>query len=385
MLIVACVIGCSNTTPGSDAGIGADAGERDGRADAETDAGADAGALPDAEPLDLGTMTSSRTVVVLDRARIGSDSSQANFQHARGELRFDDGPYAEAILHVSLESTCFPFSSWAQNPPPPGQNWPADCDAFDRNFEIALDPRVMPSDPPELELVRSITPFGGPLEYDVDITDVANGLPGAHRLDVLISTYSDGAGQVSGSNGGWNVSVAVRLTPGPAPRNVLKIQPIFDLWHDSNTGVSTATVTTPEGTTEARIEYRATGHGGAPGDGQCIGPAEEFCRRTHGLFVDGVREEGFDAWRSDCANNCTVAHQGSGAQGFDYCLENPCGNMASVRAPRANWCPGTITPPHVLSSLRASTPGSHRISYRISTVAPGGGWRISATYFAYGD
>jgi hypothetical protein len=45
-----------------------------------------------------------------------------------------------------------------------GVRRPADCDAFDRNFEIALDePDADSGAPPGLELVRAITPFGGPL------------------------------------------------------------------------------------------------------------------------------------------------------------------------------------------------------------------------------
>ena len=45
------------------------------------------------------------------------------------------GAYAQATLIVDLASTCFPFESAAA--PPAGQNWPADCDAFDRNFDPA--------------------------------------------------------------------------------------------------------------------------------------------------------------------------------------------------------------------------------------------------------
>ena len=52
-------------------------------------------------------------------------------------MDFHDGPFQSVVLQVQLVSPCFPFSSWG--PVPPGQNWPANCDAFDRNFEFSLD------------------------------------------------------------------------------------------------------------------------------------------------------------------------------------------------------------------------------------------------------
>jgi hypothetical protein len=320
----------------------------------------------------------------LDDARITSISGEPGFQHARGMIDLVDGPFEQVMLVVDLDTTCFPFESWEDNPPPAGENWPADCDAFDRNFEILLDEPENEGDAPALELVRAITPFGGPLHIEQDITDVANGLPGAHSLHVRITTWSDSAGIVSGSNGGWNVSARVEVTPGAAPRNVLAVVPVFNGSVTPDGEPASGAVDVPEGTTASRFEYRVTGHGGGdPGVG-CIGPAEEFCQRSHVIFVDDVDVDFTGAWRDDCDTLCTVDHYGDDVTGFDYCAENPTGNMDSVRAPRANWCPGSVTPPFEWDFDSLRVPGSHELRAEVSLILPGGSWRTSMTYFAYG-
>ena len=311
------------------------------------------------------------SITAFDNVRIHSHSEEENFQKATAMIDLKDGPFASAMLIVDLASTCYPFENWTT--PPAGQNWPADCDAFDRNFEIALDGK--------LELMRAITPFGGPEHQEIDITDVANGLPGAHEIEVTIPTYSDGAGQVSGSDGGWNVTAKLMMTPGRAPQKVLAVVPLFYLSQDATTSPSPYPFTVPAGTSSARIEYRATGHGGANDPSRsCIGPAEEFCKRTHHVLLDGAElEEGLVPWRDDCDTLCTLAHY----KNFDYCMENPCGDTRSVQAPRANWCPGSLTPPIVWDPMLS--PGAHQLSYAIDGLFPGGQWRLSATAFFFGN
>jgi len=327
-------------------------------------------------------------VAVFDRVRINSHSDQPNFQRASATVDFGEGPFAKATLHVELESTCFPFSNWLENEPPAGENWPADCDAFDRNFEFLLDPPATEGGRPAIELVRAITPFGGPMQFEVDITDLANGLPGAHEIVTTITTWSDGAGLVSGSNGGWNVSAKLAMVPGEAPRQVLAVVPLANLNQTATGGPGPISFTVPEGTKGSRLEYRVTGHGGGePKEfGVCIGPADEFCKRSHTLSVDGEELDSFIPWRDDCAENCTVAKNDvPGMAAFDYCLENPCGNMGSVRASRANWCPGTITPPFEYYDVAAlQAPGPHSFSFDIGKVGEGGSWRVSAVYYAFG-
>lgn len=335
------------------------------------------GAAPD-------TFRDPFSVPLFERARINSKSEKENFQNARAEVTFGEGPFALATLVIDLDTTCYPFESWADNPPPPGENWPADCDAFDRNFEWTLDDPEDESDPPGIELVRAITPFGGPRHLEIDITDVVNGIDeGAHRIRAHITTWSDGAGQVSGSDGGWFVSGRVDLVPGPAPRDVLAVLPLYDKSYGPDARPGPQSFVVPEGTVASRIEYRVTGHGGGAGGLGCVGPAEEFCDREHTFVVDGAVLGVFHPWRTDCANFCTVTrYESPNGGGFDYCLENPCGAMASVRAPRANWCPGDISLPYTFEP--ALTPGEHTLSWSVSALAEGGSLRTSVTYFAFG-
>ena len=347
---------------------------------------------PLAVPSDAGVTTptplpAQQSITVFDAARISSDSSAPNFQELSADLDLSGGPYLSATLVVDLLTTCVPFSSWADNPPPKGQNWPADCDAFDRNFEISLD-GAEPGDAsadadPGLELVRAITPFGGPLHLERDLSNVANGLSGTHRIHARINTYSDPAGLSTGSAAGWNVSVKVELSRGAAPRHPLAIVPLFYGDLTSADPVS-ASFTVPAGTSDGFFEYRTTGHGQAAGDlTSCSGPAEEFCRRQHTLTLDGATLKTFTPWKT-CAASCTLAKT-EGDAGVDYCTENPCGAVASVKAPRANWCPGSESPPITIDAPELATAGPHQVSWQVSKIATGGSVRISLTYYAFGD
>ena len=204
------------------------------------------------------------TLTAFDATRISSDPDAANFQNIEAAIDLRDAPFASATLVIDLATTCFPFESWADNPPPAGENFPADCDAFDRLFLWHYD---------DIEIVHAITPFGGPLHLEIDITDIANGLPGARTLRSHITTYSDAAGMVSGSAGGWNVSARIDVTPGEAPREVLAVVPLYDEEQTDRVG-PTLSFDVPQGATSGRIEYRTTGHGGGVGGIGCVGPAE---------------------------------------------------------------------------------------------------------------
>ncbi|CAN5642482.1 hypothetical protein BH09MYX1_BH09MYX1_57110 [soil metagenome] len=331
---------------------------------------------PDAGPQYAAPYTHS----LLDSARITSDSSKPNFQKVTADVELEGTSFADVKLVVDLSSTCFPFDNWTTNAPPPGQNWPADCDAFDRNFEMSLlDPANASA--PGLELIRAITPFGGPLHLEADVTDAFNVIKTKKRtFQVVIPTYGDGAGKVSGSNGGWNVSAHLDVTPGDMPRNVLAVIPLW--YSDVKDGAveNKAPFTLPKGTTRTLIEYRVTGHGGADGTSTgCSQPADEFCSRSHAVAVDGTTLETFKPWRADCKNLCTLTP--GGPFGGDYCKENPCGSPASVRASRANWCPGSMTPPKSWEPALAE--GAHDLTFTIDKIS--GQWRVSATAYAYGD
>lgn len=352
----------------------------------EMDAGGnDLGAGPDLG-VDAGPAL-PYSVLVLDNERISSDSTLSNFQRAEANVDvLHDGPFERVTLVLDLATTCFPFESWSSNPPPAGQNWPADCDAFDRNFETSL---VDPAAPEAagLELVRAITPFGGPLHIERDVTDVFNTLDSARTLRVEIPTWSDASGTVSGSAGGWNVSARLAIVPGTSTAIALAVVPLVYDSFDATTGTASATFVLPEGTRRARVDYRVTGHGGGTGGLGCIGPADEFCHRTHTVTVDGAPLDTLSPWRTDCTLLCTSAHYtpASGGAGFDYCAENPCGAMESVRAPRANWCPGSETAPFTWEPEALSAAGEHTFSFAIAEIPEGALWRVSASVTAYGE
>jgi hypothetical protein len=334
---------------------------------------------PSSEPI-----TQPRTLVAFDRIHLSSDPEAEHFQRATTVVDFGFEPVARATLSVGLESPCFPFERWTAGSVPEGQNWPPLCDAFDRTLLLSLDD---PEDPatgrPGVELVRAITPFGGPMRFDVDVTDTVNGMPGAHTLRVDITTYGDATGQVTGTHGEWIVSTALAFEPGLAPRSVLGVVPLT-FGNVTEAAPAPMPFRLPEGTTSARLEYRATGHGGvmpAPG---CTGPAEEFCPRTHSLLLDGAPLDEFLPWRNDCATLCTPASFQSDVLDIpEYCAENPCGGPASVRAPRANWCPGSVTWPRVVEDAALAAPGEHELALRVDQLEPGGLWLVSATVVAY--
>jgi hypothetical protein len=351
-------------------------------ADVATDAAGDL-ATDAAADLPGDTGPALRTTVLLDRARIGSNGAEANFQHA--DSTFTKGAAAAQVrLVMDLDTSCYPFEKWATNPPPQGQNYPADCDAFDRNFEFTVDEPAAEGEAPATEWVRAITPFGGPMHVDVDVTDLYNGLAaGDHDAHVRISTWSDGAGLISGSNGGWWISARLEVLPGDAPRKVLAVIP---LWNGSlGAGDPPAPIpfTVPEGVTAGRIEYRATGHGGATGDADCFGPAEEFCKRNQALKVDDA-VAGQQVLLSDCSKNCVPTQYGQPGNGFVYCLLNPTANTMSAIADRANWCPSQVTPPWVVEGGALAVPGAHTFAFAVANVAAGGVWRISAVYVGTG-
>ncbi|MGE0869464.1 MAG: peptide-N-glycosidase F-related protein [Kofleriaceae bacterium] len=328
--------------------------------------------------VDSGTVFANAYAVTLfDNTRINSKPDQPNYQRIYAPLDLHDGPFGDVKLTFDLATTCFPFESWQTNPPPEDERWPADCDAFDRLYQITVDPARSEGQDPGFEIMRAATPFGGPSHVELDITDLANALPpGTHQIEVYISTFSDTTGQVTGSNGGFNITGKLHATPGTPPRKVLAAIPMV-LRTDTMNGQPAIPFTFPAGTTRGAIEYRATGHGGGAGDADCIGPAEEFCARDHTLFVDDQQVEAFQPWIPSCAHMCDTS-------ATSYCAQNPTGLQSSVRAPRANWCPGAVTAPKLISG--AWGPGEHSFRYDINKIEPlKGKWAISATAYAYAD
>lgn len=381
--LMAIVCACA---PGSDANEGGEAGSSSetststsegsssstSESSSETSSNVDSsesGAIDDPDPF---------TITVLDHQWLSSFEAS---QSADADADLGDGPFASVMLVVELESPCFPFDKWEQDPPPDGQSWPATCDAFDRIVNVSADP-----DADNFELMRGITPFGGPQTYTTDLTDWANAHGGVHTLRGFISTWTDGAGQVSGSEGGWFMSLRLDVDPGPAPRTVLAAIPLLHTDIGPDNAMQSLPFELPAGTTSARIDYVVSGHGGATGNGDCIGPADEFCHRVHTLSLDGTELGSFDPWRDDCVDLCTITQYDWPDGGtMDYCMENPCGAIQSVQAPRANWCPSAAVPPFAIELAQLATPGMHTFDFTIADIADGGVWPTSAIVYAFGE
>lgn len=331
--------------------------------------------------LDASPTFSGETEVLplFDDVRISSIAEDEHFQAADVAVDFGAAPFAEVRLIVDLRSTCFPFEQARDDPPPEGQSYPPRCDAFDRNFELTMDEPKSKDGPPAFELFRAITPFGGPLHVEQDLTDLLNARPGKHELRVFIATWSDAAGQVSGSHGGWNVSARVELVRGPAPRKVLSVTPLFNGNLTESERAFDAPLELPAATRKLRLELRSTGHGGGNSDA-CFGPAEEFCERAHATTFDGKKLGSFSLLREDCDELCTLT---AGPSDVMYCKENPTGAPQSVRAPRAGWCPGSLSPPKVWElEVRQREASSHTFGYAVDEIAEGGSYRVSAVVYA---
>jgi hypothetical protein len=270
--------------------------------------------------------------------------------------------------------------------------FPAKCDRFDRLMYFEIDPAATDADAPGLQVLRSITPYGGPLEKSVDITDFANTHAGPHSLRSFVGTWVDDAGQVSGSDGGYFLSVTIETKPGVVAQRALAVTSLYSGWVGVETPLTELPFTLPEGVGRAELAYLVTGHGGAMDPSSaCIGAADEFCKRTHHIRVDGVEltPEGFDGaafipWRDDCGELCTLA-QGHPMMG-SYCRENPNRMQGSVTAPRANWCPGDAVRPIVVKLPAAqAAPGQHTARFDIDDIYPDGRWQVALAVYAYAD
>src|SRR5688572_7563695 len=211
---------------------------------------------------------------------------------------------------------------------------PQYCGDWDYTVQLFL---YTPTD--TFELGRLMTPYANVSRfawnwqhrYNFDVTDYAQYLKGNTTLRVHYSGYS----------GGFTANVKFTFIEGTPPRNVVKIQ---RLWNGSfaygtstsiETRVNSRTLQMPATATAATLKFNVTGHGGNANDN-----CSEFCSKYYQVKVNNALASQTNIWRSNCGSNNLYPQTGTWV--YD----------------RANWCPGDVVYAnyHPISGL---TPGSN--------------------------
>ena len=222
---------------------------------------------------------------------------------------------------------------------------------------------------PPVELVRFFTSFGAGhfndkvqidgLEwteenyYKMEVSELRDRLRGDVLIGAFIGNYD---------KGGHILSMDLLAYPGDNRWNDKPLKqhsiPLFNTCNvmemsGQNYGRLFATDTLevefeiPDSTTNARLRYISTGHGGWDN-------GDEFNPKENTIFIDGVKTFTHTPWRCDCATfrdqNPVSGNFWNGVSSSDYS--------------RSGWCPGTATNP-VYFDLSNLKPGKHTISIAI--------------------
>ena len=229
---------------------------------------------------------------------------------------------------------------------------PGGCDRFDRWGYVGV---VNGPGPPEsiTEIARFATPFGGTADWAVDVTPLLPLLGGRKKLVVHIDTW---VGPSRPPGAGWLVDVSFTFTPGIPQRTPLQVIPLWDVatfdYGDPAKPVSLGAraVQIPAGASFVELRSLITGHGQGN-----LQNCAEFCPKVH-TYTVGAGLVQRRLWREDCASFCTVVRDP--ATGSMSCRENPTGAVESVRASRANWCPGATVDPWSIDVTAAARAGT---------------------------
>lgn len=271
--------------------------------------------------------------------RVSGVAGAPNYRAQQATATVPAGTYASIRAHVSVQSSC--------ESPFPGQGgWAAACDPFSRAARLTVAKRAEDGGTgTPLFLVDAMTPYGRGATYVQDVTDYAPFLVGESLFAVEVSTSADPTGAYSGADAGWGVEAFLELTPGAPPRDVVAVQPLFlaasySPLPDGGVAPIHAELSAPAGSTSARVDFYATGHGAAGARGIC----DSFCPKVNEFWIDGVSVHSEVPW-STCVDNCaskvTSARYACVGRTFDYlCADNPTACPPSATYDRAGWCPG---------------------------------------------
>jgi hypothetical protein len=225
------------------------------------------------------------------------------------------------------------------------------CDRYDRWGYIGVANGAGMNET-DTEIARFATPFGGTVDWTTDVTALSPLLTGHKRLMVQIDTW---VGPNRPPGAGWVVDAKLTFTPGTPDRVPIQVIPLWDVTKfdvgdpAQPPAIPARMVAIPAEADAVEIRSFITGHG--QGNLQNCG---EFCPKMHTYTVGGMNFQK-RIWRDDCASFCTLATTPAGQQ---YCRESPTGQVASVRAPRANWCPGALVNVWSFDVTAAAKPGT---------------------------
>ncbi len=217
----------------------------------------------------------------------------------------------------------------------------------------------------EIELMRFVTPFGGPATYTADLTAFAPLLEGETSLRVWISTWTKPA---------WKVTLTLAYTSdGAGYRRPRWATPIFNSEVTAEQGLLKTTINVPEGLARPRLHLISTGHAtdGMGGD--------EFISRMHVLRIDGFEVARWRPW-SENGGPLRSANPTSGRMNIDG------RQLWASDLDRSGWHPGLSVDPLQIP-LPELTPGKHSIELEILNIRSKdesgyGYWRVSAIVVA---
>ncbi len=192
-------------------------------------------------------------------------------------------------------------------------------DRWDRAGSVRL---IKPGMAP-VEMIRFMTAYGGVIEHEVDISDLAP----------------------TSVTGLW------------LPKDGLV----------ANTPEVSEHITIPADTKRIVLSTLVSGH---CTDGR---DADEFITKDNVILVDGIEVHRWRPWRDDCGEFRAVN---------PYCARWADGSWSSDYS-RSNWCPGDVVAPHEVDLTEWLTAGDHEVTYRVENIRPEdesghGYWRLAS-------
>ena len=183
--------------------------------------------------------------------------------------------------------------------------------------------------PTEVELMRFITPYGGPATFVQEVTALAPLLSGETTFQLFLSTYSQ--------EPGWRASFTLTyLDEEAGHRRPMLVVPLFNDAHVTGGPDGTArlagTVDIPPGLARPRLQITTTGHAtdGAGGN--------EFVSSDHLLRIDGRLVARWRPW-SEAGGGLRPANPWSGREVVDG------QEVWASDFDRSGWHPGTEVSP----------------------------------------